>query len=336
VDVPSGDEGRRPREGLEERANRFQDLSRDRGSLSHRGRDNIPAVVFRGIVPLSLLVALGLAALAADATPPTPAPSRPARIVSLTPALTETLFAIGAGDRVVGVTAYCDYPPEAKTRPKVGGYVNPSVEAVVALKPDLVVVSPGPGNRDAALAMQRAGLRVEVVAAETLEESLKAIDTVASLCGDAAAGRRLSSSVRARLDAVARGVAGRRRVPTLFCIQTEPIFVAGRDTLPAQLLEIAGGRNVVQEPRYPRVGLETVIAAKPELILQARMDLPADGEHAEETFWARWPQIPAVAAHRVVVLTDGLALRPGPRVADAAEALERIVHAGAAAKESPR
>jgi iron complex transport system substrate-binding protein len=264
-------------------------------------------------------------------------PSAPSRIVSLTPALTEILFAVGAGDRVVGVTEYCDYPPEARSRPKIGGYVNPSVEAVVALKPDLVVVSPGPGNRDAALAMRRAGLRVEVVSAETLEESLSAIEAVGALSGNADAGRRLASHVRERLDAVARRVAGEPRVPTLFCIQTEPIIAAGRETLPAQLLEIAGGVNVVLEPRYPRLGLESVIAYKPALILQARMDAPsAETEHAEEVFWSRWPQIPAVAAKRVVVLANGVALRPGPRVADAAEALAAIVHPEAAAKGAPR
>lgn len=262
-----------------------------------------------------------------------PAPATPARIVSLTPALTEILFAVGAGDRVVGVTDFCDYPPEAKSRAKIGGYVNPSVEAVLALKPDLVVVSPGPGNRDAALAMQRAGLRVEVVQAESLDDSLKAIETVARHAGNADRGRALVASIRERLDAVRRKVAGLPAVPTLFCVQTEPIYAAGRDTLPSQLLEIAGGKNVVTEPRYPRLGLEAVVAAKPEVILQARMDVPASGKASpEEAFWARWPQIPAVAAHRVVLLDNGVALRPGPRVADAAEQLATFLHPPSAAK----
>jgi iron complex transport system substrate-binding protein len=129
--------------------------------------------------------------------------------VSLTPALTEILFAVGAGDRVVGVTQYCDFPPAAKAKPKVGGYVNPSVESVLALKPDLVVVSPGPGNRDSALAMQRAGLRLEIVHAETLEESLEAIEGVARIVGVEATGRNLATSIRARLDAVTKRVLGR-------------------------------------------------------------------------------------------------------------------------------
>ena len=258
-----------------------------------------------------------------------PAPSAvPARIVSLTPALTEILFAVGAGDRVVGVTEYCDFPPEARTRPKVGGYVNPSVEAVVALKPDLIVVSPGPGNRDAALAMQRQGLRVEVVPAESLEDTLAAIVSVARMCGDEGKGTALVGSIRARFDAVSRRVARLPRVPTLFSVQTTPIIAAGSGTLPAQILEIAGGRNVVTEPRYPRIGLESVLSWKPELILQSKMDAPAEpsSEDAELAFWSRWKGIPAVSANRVVLLDPGVGLRPGPRVADDAEALAAIIH----------
>ena len=282
--------------------------------------------------PLTRLIALTcllVSALACrQATQEPPPASAPARIVSLTPALTEILFAVGAGDRVVGVTEYCDFPPEARTRPKIGGYVNPSVEAVVALKPDLVVVSPGPGNRDAALAMQRQGLRVEIVPAESLEDTLAAIVDVARMCGDEAKGTALAGSIRARLDAVARRVAGLPPVPTLFSLQTAPIIAAGSGTLPAQILEIAGGRNVVTEPRYPRIGLESVLSWKPLLILQSRMDAPGQpsSEESELAFWSRWKGVPAVAANRVVLLDPGVGVRPGPRVADDAEALAAIVH----------
>jgi iron complex transport system substrate-binding protein len=287
--------------------------------------------VFSAILRTVSLFGL-LAAASACASPSPPAGGTigvPQRIVSLTPALTEILFAVGAGDRVVGVTQYCDYPPEAKAKPKVGGYVNPSVETTLALKPDLVVVSPGPGNRDAALAMRRAGLRLEIVPAETLDDSLAAIEAVGRLAGAEAAGRELAAHVRARLDAVARRVAGAPRVPTLFCIQTDPIIAAGKGTLPSQLLELAGGINVVGMTRYPRLDVEAVAGAKPDLILQARMDLAAGDAHVEESFWKRWPTIPAVANGRVVVLPDDLTLRPGPRVADAVEELAAILHGDA-------
>jgi iron complex transport system substrate-binding protein len=242
---------------------------------------------------------------------------------------------VGAGDRVVGVTQYCDYPKESLAKPKVGGYVNPSVEAVLALKPDLVVVSPGPGNRDAALAMQRAGLRLETFQSETLEDSLAAIAAVGRVAGAEKEGLELAARVRARLDAVAKRAAGAPRVPTLFSIQTDPIIAAGRDTLPSQILELAGGTNVVTMTRYPRLDVEAVVAAKPELILQARMDLAATDAHAEDAFWKRWPSILAVAHGRVVVLPDDLTLRPGPRVADAAEELAAILE-GHSAPAAPR
>ena len=278
-------------------------------------------------VPLLTIAAVtAVVACTRSPGPSSPGARSPQRIVSLTPALTETLFAIGAGDRVVGVTQFCDFPPAARSKPKVGGYVNPSVEAVMALKPDLVVVSPGPGNRDAALAMQRAGLRVEIVPAETLDESIAAIELVARFTGDEAEGRKLATAVRARLDAVAGRVRALPRVRTLFSIQTDPIIAAGRDTLPSQIMELAGGTNVVEAVRYPRLDVEAVAAAKPEMILQARMDLASDAAHDEDAFWKRWPSIPAVAAGRVVVLPDDLTLRPGPRVADAAEELAAILH----------
>jgi iron complex transport system substrate-binding protein len=274
----------------------------------------------------SLLIAC-IACWLACARSSAPEPvAEPHRIVSLTPALTEILFALDLGDRVVGVTEYCDTPPEAKTRPKVGGYVNPSVEAVVALRPELVVVSPGPGNRDAVQAMDRAGLRIAVVPAETLDETFRAIDAVAAAAGDSARGRALVAKLRERIDAVGRRVAGKPRVRVLFSVQVDPIIVAGRGTLPSQLLEAAGGVNVVEAERYPKLGVESVVQLAPEIVLQSRMDVAHGDGSAERTAWMRWSAIPAIAQGHLVILPDDATLRPGPRVADAVEQLATILH----------
>ena len=261
------------------------------------------------------------------------APSEPARsasgvrrVVSLTPALTEILFALDLGDRVVGVTEYCDTPPEARTRPKVGGYVNPSVEAVLALRPDLVVVSPGPGNRDAVQAMSRAGLKIAVIPAETLDETFHAIEAVGDAAGEPTRGRALVERLRARIDAVGRRVAGRPRIRVLFSVQVDPIIAAGRGTLPSQLVEAAGGINVVEAERYPKLGVESVVQLAPEVVLQSRMDVAHGDGSAERTAWMRWSAIPAIARGRLVVLPDDASLRPGPRVADAVEQLAAILH----------
>jgi iron complex transport system substrate-binding protein len=251
----------------------------------------------------------------------------PERIVSMTPALTEILFAIGAGDRVVGVTTYCDYPAEARTRPKIGGYANPSVEAIVALEPDLVLVSRAGGNREAALAVERVGSRVEVIPARTLDDTIEAIGQVATLCGLEDRGDDLQREIRGSIEATTARLRAGPKVRVLLCLQIDPLIAAGRGTLPSELVTIAGGVNVVEAGRYPRLGIEAVIAMEPQIILQAAMDTPEpDADRAALEFWSRWPSIPAVRDGRVHVIDGTTALRPGPRVADAVEMLARLLH----------
>lgn len=286
-----------------------------------------PSFRFRTLAP-AIAAAVG-ALVCACAPPRTEAdPARaPSRIVSLSPALTEILFALEIGDRVAGVTDFCDWPEAARSKPKVGGYANPSVEAILALGADLVVVSPGPGNRDAALALRRSGIRVEVIPAETLPETYAAIESLGALCGEPARGRLLAESTRARIEAVSARVAGAPRVRALFSVQADPIIAAGTGTLPSQLVEAAGGTNVVAAERYPRLDVEAVLAAAPEVILQSRMDVAApSGPAPEIAAWMRWNEIPAVRAGRVVLLDGATALRPGPRVGEAAETIARILH----------
>jgi ABC-type hemin transport system substrate-binding protein len=278
-------------------------------------------------VPVLLFLFLLLLTSCADPPVPPVSQASPQRIVSLTPALTEILFALDLGDRVVGVTEYCDRPPEARSRPKVGGYSNPSVEAVLALKPDLIVVSPGPGNRDAVQAMERAGSTIAIVPGEDLGETLRAIETVASAAGVPERGRRLAASIRERIDEVGRRVAGKARVRTLFSVQVDPYIVAaGRGTLPSQLVEAAGGINVVEASRYPKLGIESVVQLAPAVVLQSKMDVAQGDGSAERAAWMRWTSIPAVASGRIVVLPDDASLRPGPRVADAVEQIAAILH----------
>jgi iron complex transport system substrate-binding protein len=251
----------------------------------------------------------------------------PQRIVSMAPALTEILFALGVGDRVVGVTTYCDYPPEARERAKIGGFSNPSVEAILALEPDVVVVNPAGGNRDSALAVETAGVALEVVAAETLSDTYVAIRKLAELCGVEQRGEELAASIRERIARVAERVADRPRVPALYCVQIEPLIAAGRGTLPAELMELAGGINVIESDRYPRIGIESVLATSPDVILQSRMDTTdPDADGIALDFWKRWTSIPAVRHGRVFVFDGTTSLRAGPRVADAVEMLALSLH----------
>ena len=122
-------------------------------------------------------------------------------------------------------------------------------------------------------------------------------------------------------------MASRERVPVLFSIQLDPLIVVGSGTLPSELVELAGGENVVDAKRYPMVGIEFVMAESPDVIIQARMDTPEEGaEQAALEFWGRWPAIPAVKNDRMLVIDGTTALRAGPRVADAVEFLARTLH----------
>ncbi len=278
-------------------------------------------------LPSSLLLLAVLSVACAPSPKQAPVERAPQRMVSLTPAITETLFALGLGDRVVGVTRFCDYPPEAQTKPQVGGYADPDVEAVVALSPDLVLISPNVGNRDGALALRRAGIRVEVVAGERLEETYAALERIGTLCGVPERGRALAARVRGQVEAASAAVRGRTPTRALFCLQTDPVIAAGRDTLPSDLLEHAGGVNVVEAPRYPQLAMEAVIAAAPDVILQTRMDVrESDPSTGPTAFWSRWSGLPAVANGRVIVFDGTPALRPGPRVGDAVAQLAAYLH----------
>ena len=285
-------------------------------------------MISRSKVAWSVAVLCLAIVTACEPGPAVPEPTTtPARIVSMAPSLTEILFALGLGDRVVGVTSYCDYPPEARERAQIGGFVNPSVEAVLALEPDLVIVSPAAGNRDAALAVRGAGVRLEVVPAETLDDTFDAIRTVAELCGVPERGEELADSLRQRIDLVAERVAELPRVRALYCIQIDPLIAAGRGTLPAELMELAGGINVVDGDRYPRIGIESVLAESPEIILQSRMDASDPGaDQASIDYWSQWTSLPAVRDGRVIVFDGTTSLRAGPRVAEAVEFIARSLH----------
>src|SRR5438105_4682038 len=170
----------------------------------------------------TLLVALPLLA-ACGGRPPPPATTPPQRIVSLAPSITEIVYALGAGDRLVGVCAACNQPAAAAL-PRVGGYLAPSVEATLVLRPALVIVVPSPGNREAVRAIERAGVRVLVVQDRTLGDLWASIRDVSAALGIEAAGAALIGDVQRRLDDVRARVAGRPRPRVLAIVGHRPLM----------------------------------------------------------------------------------------------------------------
>jgi len=248
---------------------------------------------------------------------PTPALPTPQRIIALTPSLVETLFALGLGDRVVGVGNYVSWPPEAASKPKIGGLFDPNLERIVALKPDLAVLLPS--ERDLSTRLKPLGVDVLVAPDETLEEVEASFRSIAKRCGVPAAGERLSAEWRAGL--APRPLPGRRlRVMVSVGRQAGrlgEVTVAARNTFYDELLTRMGVENVFADAptRYPQIGLEEIVARKPDVVLELRPDpLTPEKSAAIVHDWNALPQIPAVRDGRIEVVSGDYTMLPGPRL----------------------
>jgi len=251
----------------------------------------------------------------------------PSRIVSLTPSVTETLFALGLGGRVVGVSQYCDYPPEAARLPRVGSFLAPVIEAVAALEPDLIITSPSPGNEEPVKAMVRAGLTVIAVpeGSESVAAVLSAIRAVAKAVGAEPRAETLVGTIDAELAAAEARAAGRDRPTVAIVVGYDPLVLAGPASYLGELVERAGGENVATRlgGKWPRAGLEFLVAAAPEVIV----DLTMGYERATDTTrWQRFPELPAVARRQVYFDASQVFLRPGPRLGEQVRLLSRFLH----------
>ena len=270
---------------------------------------------FLFLLPLVLLILLS--ACRVDHATDTHFERIPRRVIALTPSLVETLFALGLGDRVVGVGDYVFWPSEAARKPKIGGLFNPNLERIVALKPDLAILLPS--ERDLASRLNPLGVDVLVVPDETLAEVEGSYLTIARRCGVPAAGERLAA--RWRSDLAPRPLPG----PPLKVMisvgrsagRLGEVTAAGRRTFYDELLTRLGAVNVFADAptRYPQVGLEEIVVRKPDLILELRPDpLTPEKKAAVVRDWSALPQIPAVRDDRVVVIAGDYTMLPGPRL----------------------
>jgi len=261
------------------------------------------------------------------------AQSRPQRIVSLVPALTEMLYAIGAGPQLVAVSSYDEYPPEVKTLPRVGALLDPDTERIISLKPDLLITY---GSQvDLQAQMKRAGIPTFDYRHAGLAHILVTIEQLGQRTGRAADANRLVGAIEARLAAVRARVAGRRRPKTLLVFSREPrtlrnVYVSGGRGFLHDMLEIAGGDNVFRDldKESAQVSTETMLARAPEVILELRPEEIPGGRPMQEELasWARLASVPAVRNQRVHFISGQAVTVPGPRVADSVERMAKALH----------
>jgi iron complex transport system substrate-binding protein len=257
-------------------------------------------------------------------------PSSVTRVVSLAPSLTESVYAVGGGDRLVGVTQFCDFPSDAATKPRVGGIYTPNLEAILALRPD-VVLATTEGNREEHIrALERVGLPVYVVRPIDFASVAESIARVGRLLGRDEAAGQLVASMRREAEAIGRALEGRPRPRVLYVVWGAPLIVPGRHTLITDLIRRAGGESVTgDEPQdYPRFSVEEALGRRPDrIVLALHRDASVDERLRE---WSHLALLPAVRQGRVHGIDGDLVHRPGPRMMDGLRALVRLLHPGVA------
>jgi len=296
------------------------------------------------LVALALAVLLGLAVLTGCATAGEPTAesateasfpvtvtddagrsvtiaARPERIVSLAPGNTEIVAALGALDRLVGVTTYCDYPAEVADLPKMGDFIGPNLEAIAAADPDLVLVTTGV-QAEVITQLENLGASVVAIDPQTIEGLYSSIGTIGDAIGEPAASAELVESMEIQIHDIAEQVEG-GPVRCFLEIAQDPLFTVGSGTLLNELIEYAGGENVVVEAGYVAYSVEQLIQANPDVYLATKgsMSVPAD-----ITGRPGYDAISAVTEGRVFLLDDNLVSRPGPRVVEGIRQIAEALH----------
>jgi iron complex transport system substrate-binding protein len=250
----------------------------------------------------------------------------PLRIISLAPSVTETLYVIGVSERVVAVDDFSDYPEEARAKPKIGSYLDPDLEKIIALKPDLILAS-DITSREMVSALEQRGLTVFVLAPKTLGEVIRDIRLVGLITGNAGEANAVAEKLEQRINAVVSKISESGAYRPRVYLEYYPYWTFGPGSFGHDLILMAGGRNLAEGAlaAYPQVSDEFIVGSNPEMIIFTV------GPHAETTVEdirdrPGWRNTEAVRNGRIYTIDDDILSRPGPRLVDALEQLAKMIH----------
>jgi iron complex transport system substrate-binding protein len=255
-------------------------------------------------------------------------PDRPHRLVSIAPSVTETLYELGLGNLLVGDTDYCDYPPQARAVPHVGGMLNPNLEKIVALKPDLVLGTDEANRRETADQLEHLGIPLYGVTAHTVDGTIKSLEDLGHILDWDQPTQTMVASLRARVAAVDKQVQGQPRLKVLFVVWYRPLITAGSQTFISNVIQRAGGISISDDMKteWPHMGLEDVLSRAPDVILFPQTEAFAPGLDEFQKL-PGWRDLAAVKNHRIYLVSETI-MRPSPRLIDALEELANILHPG--------
>ena len=255
--------------------------------------------------------------------------SAPSRIVSHVPSITETLFALGLGDKIVGDSDYCDYPEAAKTKPKIGGYFTPNIEEIVAMKPDLVLTD---GHVPELITkLDSLGIAIAVIDPKDINGVLSDIELLGNITGSQREAAELTSDMKNRIDAVVDAVSGASRPSVFYVVEatdtTKP-WTAGPGSFVDALISLAGGENVAASASDPWIqfNMEELVNSNPDIIL-------VDSSHGTAVIspdqikeLPGWQVMTAVKENRIYTINGDLVNRSGPRIVEGLEEMAKILH----------
>jgi iron complex transport system substrate-binding protein len=248
-------------------------------------------------------------------------PVKVSRVVSTAPSITENIFAAGAGDRLVGDTTYCNFPEQARSIAKIGDTLNPNMETIVALKPDIVLVSTASQMEAFTKTLEANGIAVYVTNPTSLDGVLKNLKQLGELFGTQDTADNLVAHLTARVDAVGNKIEGQKPVRVFVQISKEPLFTIGKQSFLTAILKKAGAESVTKgvETAYPKLSKETASALNPEAIILSDSE---DNQEPNDAF----KNSAAVKNGRVFKVNADFLSRPGPRLVDALEQLAKDLH----------
>ena len=260
---------------------------------------------------------------------------RGGRIVSTSPSVTEALFELGLGDSVVGVTTFCTYPPEAQKIDEVGGYIDINYEAIVALRPDIVVLLKQ--QVDAATCLGLLGIRTIAVDHTSVEGILDSFITMGTVCGAGSRGEEIAADLNGRMRIIARKTRGLSRPKVIVCVErargagvVSAAFVVGRDGFYERLIRIAGGECAFAESKtgFPMVDAVDILMADPDIVIEMAPRLEGTGldRRSIRKDWEWLPEVSAVKNNQVYVFSEDFMVIPGPRFILILEELARLIH----------
>jgi iron complex transport system substrate-binding protein len=251
-------------------------------------------------------------------------PSHPQRIISLAPNITETLFLLGAQDRLIGVTIQCTWPEEAKKKLKVGDLLNPNYEVILAAKPDLVIASTAGNDRGAIMKLVGLGLPVYVAAPRNVEKILQSVEEIGRISDCAEQGHKLAAQMKERLDKIKSRIAGLPPVRAFFITWLDPLLAPGKNTFENDVLRLAGVISITADiPQYyPRYSLEQILVKNPDIILTVKQEGNPIPDFRKI---AGWRDLRAVRQGKVYILTEYLQ-HPSPLFVDGVEELAKKLY----------